>query len=424
MGNVPALRFSEFGGVCEVKHLGDIAPNISYGLTVRPTYYDHGIPLISAREIKSGFIDYDGAPNICQEDFDNLSPKAKAKQGDIFLSKTGTIGRVAYVSSSRTIAITQNISIIRADNEKHFHQYILQYLKTEKFQRSAIKKVNQSTIMDLQLQDIKKLVIPLPSLPEQQKIATFLSAVDKKLGYLRGKHALLEIYKRGIMQKLFSPFDDTQGKPLRFKQDNGADFPDWEEKRLGDVFKWVRTNNLSRAMLTDDNGEIQNIHYGDIHTKYSVHFYQKTAGAPYIINPDIPETDFCENGDLIIADASEDYNDIGKSIEIINVKPKSLVAGLHTYIARPKIKVSLGFSGYLFQASDVRIQIKKIAQGISVLGISKTNLEKIVLLYPHPEEQQKIVNFLSTLDKKLETVQKQIDQTKTFKKGLLQKMFV
>jgi type I restriction enzyme S subunit len=138
----------------------------------------------------------------------------------------------------------------------------------------------------------------------------------------------------------------------------------------------------------------------------------------------VADTDFCKEGDLVIADASEDYNDIGKAIEIISVKPKSLVAGLHTYIARPKIEVSLGFSGYLFQSSNLRTQIKKIAQGISVLGISKTNLEKVVIPYPSPEEQQKIANFLSTLDKKLEAVQKQIDQTETFKKGLLQKMFV
>jgi len=261
----------------------------------------------------------------------------------------------------------------------------------------------------------------LPILQEQIKIAAFLSSVDKKLNKLRDKHKLLETYKRGIMQKIFS-------QELRFKQENGSNFPDWEKKKMNNIFGWVRTNSYSREKLTNISGEIQNIHYGDIHTKYSVHFDQKIADAPYIIEPDIskiiPKTDFCREGDLVIADASEDYLDIGKTIEIISVKPNSLVSGLHTYIARPKIDLYVGFSAYLFQSEIVRKQIKRIAQGISVLGVSKTNLEKVNLPYPQPEEQKKIADFLSAIDKKIKMVSDKIKQVETFKKGLLQKMFV
>ncbi|MCP4121510.1 MAG: restriction endonuclease subunit S, partial [Bacteroidetes bacterium] len=129
--------------------------------------------------------------------------------------------------------------------------------------------------------------------------------------------------------------------------------------------------------------------------------------------------------DVVIADASEDYADIGKAIEIVELSDIPLIAGLHTYIARPVIGVlSVGFSGYLLRGANLRKQIMRIAQGISVLGISKGNLEKLMLKTPYPDEQQKIANFLSAIDKKIELASTEIEHAKAFKKGLLQQMFI
>jgi type I restriction enzyme S subunit len=101
------------------------------------------------------------------------------------------------------------------------------------------------------------------------------------------------------------------------------------------------------------------------------------------------------------------------------------VSGLHTYIARDNHNLlALGFSGYLFKSRKVRLQIMKIATGVSVLGVSKGNLEKINICLPLKSEQQKIANFLSSIDKKIEQITNQITQTKQFKKALLQQMFV
>ncbi|WP_197917302.1 type I restriction-modification system subunit M [Thiosulfatihalobacter marinus] len=207
---------------------------------------------------------------------------------------------------------------------------------------------------------------------------------------------LLKVYKHGVMQNLFS-------RTLRFKDDNGHDFPEWKEKPLGDVFGWIRTNSLSREHLTDKDGTIQNIHYGDIHKKFKANFHQDQEEVPFIapsanFSPRSDE-EFCRPGDVVIADASEDYADIGKAIEIVQVREKTLVAGLHTFIARPKGEsVVLGFSGYLLRSPAMRKQIIRIAQGISVLGVSKRNLEKLLLDIPHPDEQRKIADFLSAFN--------------------------
>lgn len=265
------------------------------------------------------------------------------------------------------------------------------------------------------------LYVSFPEIEEQIKISAFLSTVDKKLNMLRRKHELLGTYKRGLMQKIFS-------QEIRFKQDDGSDFPDWEEKKIGEVYSWVSTNSLSREKLTRASGKVQNIHYGDIHTKFPCLFEQQNAGAPYIIDDEfVRKTSvdrFCRVGDVVIADASEDYKDIGKAIEIVSVKENSLLAGLHTYIARPNIKLALGYSGFVFQSDSLRKQVMKIAQGVSVLGISKSNLEKLGVQLPAFEEQQKIANCLTIFDQKIDAVAQQITQLETFKQGLLQKMFV
>ena len=138
---------------------------------------------------------------------------------------------------------------------------------------------------------------------------------------------------------------------LRFKgfEDN------WHKLHFGDLYSFHTTNSLSRDKLNYDNGTIYNIHYGDIHTKFQSHFYLKNENVP-LINSDenlskIKEESFCKEGDIIIADASEDYADIGKSIELVNINNEKLVAGLHTFLARPISKnTAIGFMSYLLKS--------------------------------------------------------------------------
>ena len=267
-----------------------------------------------------------------------------------------------------------------------------------------------------------ELKLTTPEHDEQQKIATFLCAVDVKIGQLTRKKALLEDYKKGCMQQLFT-------QKLRFKDDQGNDFPDWKEDTIEACFDWVRTNSLSRDKLNHDaSGEVQNIHYGDIHSKFHANFKQGCEEVPYILGSlkgDFYDSDFCKLGDVVIADASEDYADIGKAIEIVELTDTPLVAGLHTHIARPKGgNFTLGFAGYLLQSAGIRRQVMRIAQGISVLGISKGNLGGLTLALPHPNEQQKIADFLSAIDAKISLVANELNTAQDFKKGLLQQMFI
>ena len=185
----------------------------------------------------------------------------------------------------------------------------------------------------------------------------------------------------------------------------------WKSYKLKEFLSFYSTNSLSRSNLNYENGNIKNIHYGDIHTKFPSIINCETEEIPYI-NLDIDssrikEDSFCKDSDLIIADASENYDDIGKAIELINVGNQKIVAGLHTILARDTEDITVsGFKGYLFQTDNLKKQIKIITNGISVLGISKNNLKNLYVNIPSKEEQEKIVRFLFLIDRKIDLLEK------------------
>ena len=208
---------------------------------------------------------------------------------------------------------------------------------------------------------------------------------------------------------------------LRFKEFND----EWKTFKIQDTFVFLSTNSLSRDSLNYNNGTIQNIHYGDIHTILPTICNVNKERLPYInYNAIYKNTNFMQENDLLIADASENYDDIGKSIEVIELDNKKIVGGLHTLLLRCELNLfAPKFKGYLFNTNNIRTQIKILSVGAKVLGISKDNLKKITFYLPNIEEQTKIANFLSLIDRKIEIQEKLVENLKLYKKGLLQKVF-
>lgn len=203
---------------------------------------------------------------------------------------------------------------------------------------------------------------------------------------------------------------------------------DWKRLRYGDIFSFYTTNSFSRDMLNYEEGIVNNIHYGDIHTKFSTLFDISKENVPYV-NKDIDITkikddNYCKVGDLVIADASEDYYDVGKTIEIINLDNKKVLAGLHTFLARPKNNyVALGFTGYLLQSWNVRKQVMTIAQGSKVLSLSYNRLSQINLSIPSIPEQQKIASFFTLIDAKIDQLSRKKELLEQYRKEVVQQLF-
>ena len=204
---------------------------------------------------------------------------------------------------------------------------------------------------------------------------------------------------------------------------------EWESYKLGDILTFYSTNSFSREKLNYKSGSVKNIHYGDIHTKYpTIVSLQDNSEVPFI-NDDVDLSKFKEDqylcdGDLIIADASEDYNDIGKAIEVKDIGDEKVLAGLHTILARDEKNITVnGFKAELFSTNNLKTKIKIIANGISVLGISKNNLSKLEVKIPSKNEQNKIVNFIEVMDRKIVLLEKKHKYYQDFKMYLMQQIF-
>ena len=186
----------------------------------------------------------------------------------------------------------------------------------------------------------------------------------------------------------------------------------WKSVRLGDVFDFIKTYAFSRSELTTENIQnsgIYNIHYGDIHSTYigaCLNFCRERCVPMLTVSDNLPANIvFLKDGDLVMADASEDYAGVGTCIELKNVQDKKVTGGLHTFVLRDKTKQTcVGYRGYMFKEYSLAKELKRIATGVSVYSISKTNLAKVELQIPPLPEQKAIARVLAAADSEIEAL--------------------
>lgn len=162
----------------KVVQLGDVLNLITYGLTRRPKYHDKGISLVSAREIRQGFVDYESAPRISLDDFQNLSEKGKPARGDILFSKTGTIGHCAEVKTNELFAITQNAARLSFNQDILKNPFTIAYLRSYYFQDLANRSAKGNAVRDLQLGVMKRFPIYVPPLMLQKEFADTVNQIE------------------------------------------------------------------------------------------------------------------------------------------------------------------------------------------------------------------------------------------------------
>ena len=209
---------------------------------------------------------------------------------------------------------------------------------------------------------------------------------------------------------------------LRFLEFRDAG--EWDEKRLDEMFDFHSTANNSRADLSNA-GNIFYIHYGDIHTKFHQYIDFSKDAIPKIPSSLYKNATFLKNGDLVIADASEDTEGIAKAVEVRGIEDGvKAISGLHTILLRDSQQNYInGFKGLLREIAGVKKQIKRLAVGVKVYSVSKTVLKQVLLPLPSHPEQQKIADCLSSIDDLITAQTQKLDKLKTHKKGLMQQLF-
>ena len=301
----------------------------------------------------------------------------------------------------------KNVALVKPNRKVIEPDYLI-HLQRKKSKRLFHQLTSGGAQPFFSLKQIGKLKVEFPSLPEQQKIASFLSAVDEKIQQLTKKKALLEDYKKGVMQQLFSGH-------LRFKDENGKDYPDWEEKRLGKICEMTSSK---RVYLSD--------------------YVQE--GIPFYRGKEISELRLNKTPSDILYISEERYNDykskygvpkkddilvtavgtLGNILRIRNNDPFYFKDG--NLIWFRKIEESPDFVEIILQWNTR--ELLKTSIGSTQKALTMVELRKLKFDFPCIKEQQKIATYLSGIDAKIAAVNNQITQTQTFKKGLLQQMFV
>ena len=321
------------------------------------------------------------------------------------ISITAELGKIGLVPEGLGIAyINQHTALVRPNQRELNSEYFSQYLATRKSNKRLNRLNDSGAKSGLNLSTIKKFQLTFPSLPEQKKIADFLGAVDDKIAGLRERERLLTEYKKGVMQKIFT-------QTLRFKANDGSDFPDWEECRLGDLVSI--SNARSKMEFKVDEGKYFIVDMGSINRDGKLVVSKQTNHS----------SDMLVKGQLIMP-----KDDIGGGLIIgrvamIDENDKYILSD-HVYALTCKGVVP-SFLDYRINSFEVNKSFRQKANGTAQLGIGKsTVLEQIVLCPVSIDEQQKIADFLSAIDDKITAVSAQTTQMQDFKKGLLQQMFV
>lgn len=405
--NVPVLRFPGFDGEWAEERLENFAKVIDCKHRT-PPYVETGIPVISPGTINWGELDYDSpTKRVTEEEYQALMDHCTPVYGDMVFSRNQSIGVASILLKNRKFVLGQDTVLIQTKiGEPFFVYYGLQTYSTQ----TLIQKLSGgSTFSRINLKDIRGLrIMVAPIEQEQQKIASFLTAVDSKIEQLSKKKALLGQYKKGMMQKLFS-------QELRFKDEQGNDFPDWKEKALGEMCNFIKDgthgthkddNSSELLLLSAKNIKNGRIIIHDADRRISKKEFDSILKNYKLRSKDILLSIVGTIGNVALFDGNEKIA-FQRSVAFFR-----LLSDMPEFIFQQMV-------GEKFQRELNRRKVISAQPGI-YLG----DLKKILMITPCQKEQQKIANFLSSIDKKITLISTELNHAQSFKKSLLQQMFV
>jgi type I restriction enzyme S subunit len=404
---VPALRFKEFDGEWKETTLGNLF-TFKNGLNSDKEKYGSGMKFINVLDIIGN--------NVITND--SIIGKVEVTEKE--LEKNEVIyGDVLFQRSSETreevgqanIYVDENKSavfggfVIRGRKKEDYNPYFMNYLlKTSPARKEITTKSGGSTRYNVGQASLSEVFVNLTDVPEQQKIASFLSAVDGNIQQLTKKKELLEQYKKGVMQQLFSG-------QLRFKDENGNPYPDWEQKQLSEVLdQQIREvpkpsiNYLAIGIRSHVKGTFQKPNSDPKKIAMEKLFVVKE-------NDLVVNITFAWEGAIAIVKKEDDGGLVSHRFPTYTFKTN---------------QTSKEYFKQVIIDKKFRFTLDLISPGGAGRNrvLSKKEFMKIKWAFPCIAEQQKIATYLSRIDTKIEAVNNQITQTQTFKKGLLQQMFV
>lgn len=411
MKKVPKLRFKEFSDEWEeIKEDIKILSGNAYPLE---SYNSEGILLVQGLNIYPGKLIIEN-PIYIAKNFNNFK-HINIKNGDILLGLNRPIInnelKVCLFENDKAY-LYQRAGILHFNKNNINSKFIYQYLRSESFKRKLEKELVGSDQPYIKSDLFKIIKIYSGKYFEQEKIANFLSSIDKKISLTEEKLELFREYKKGVMQKIFS-------QELRFKDNEGNDYPEWKEKRLGEIGSFK--NGINKDKNDFGNG-IPFINLLDIFNKNSISDNKK-FGLVKATNKEINEFNLLQ-GDILFVRSSVKPEGVGLTTVILNDLLNTVYSGFIIRLRENKNILTLNYKKYCFYDEKFRKLLINRSTVSANTNINQDNLKLLSIKIPIPEEQEKIANFLSSIDEKIEKIENELENLKEFKKGLLQQMFV
>lgn len=400
MKNIPILRFPEFEELWNDNLFSDF-----YEFQTTNSYsrdnlnYEYGtFKNIHYGDIHTKFrtqfnVNNENVPYINEDiDTSKINTNQILKEGDLVLADASEdysdIGKSIEVINVDGQKVVAGLHTLHAKSKNCTYVGYGGFMMKSPSVRKSLMMIAQGTkVLGISSKRVSQIRINIPSLPEQQKIADFLTAVDKRIELLEKKKTLLETYKKGVMKKIFN-------QEIRFKDDDGNDFPDWEEKRLEDVLNYEQpTKYLVDSTEYSDSYKLPVLTAGK---SFILGYTNETFG----IYSNLPT--------IIFDDFTTSFHYVDFEFKVKSSAMKMLTVTSDNYNLK-----------FIFETMKT---LRFVLSEHKRYWISEYS--KLFIPIPSIEEQIKISNFSNQLDKQLELLQTQIDKSKIWKMGLLQKMFV
>ncbi|WP_215635582.1 restriction endonuclease subunit S [Clostridium baratii] len=403
--NVPKLRFKGFEDAwkeCKLGEIADVTKLAGFEFTKYVEYSDSGQKIaIRGLNVKNGKLNLEDVKYIDNSNFSKLN-RSKLYINDLLLTYVGTIGDLAIINENDKYYLAPNVCRIRILN--HNSNFIKHLMSSNRFYHTVmIPSITTSSQPAMSMESIRAFKMQIPKLGEQTKIANFLSNVDNIIEEQEGKVKDLEQYKKGMMQKIFE-------QEVRFKDENGEEYPEWEEKWFSEI-------------LIEDLYPVKKPNKP--YEKLSVRSHAKGTFSSLVEKPEevAMDTLYEVKANQLIVNITFAWE---HAIAIVNKEDEGKLVS-HRF---PTYKFSNN-SNYKFYRYVITQKIIKYKLGLASPGgagrnrvLNKKEFLKIEVPNPCLQEQTKIANFLSNIDNIIEEENKKLEDLKLWKKGLLQQMFV
>lgn len=406
----PKIRFKGYEDDWEQRKVTDLG-EIYIGLVTTMTehYTDKGHLLIRNSDIKDGYFEFGENPIYLDGEFSEQNKSRMHQLGDVITVHTGDIGTSAVIGENEVNSIGFATIVTRPNQKILDSNYFATYLNTDTHKQWAISMATGDGRSNYNLKDYTKLVVPIPQIEEQKKIATCIGNLNNLITLHQRKCEETKSLKKYMLQKMF-PENGKCVPEIRFSGFSD----DWEQRKLDNVAEFSKGRGYSKGDLIELGTPI--ILYGRLYTNYETSISDVDT---YVEAKD--GSVYSRGGEVIVPASGESAEDIARAA---TVDKSGILLGGDLNVVMPNEDINSGFLAISISNGNPQRELAKRAQGKSVVHIHNEEIRNLRVPFPIKVEQNKIVEYFFNLDHLITLHQHKCDELQKLKKFMLQNMFV